>query len=342
MKKTKYFKQAVATIMAATFFMPTVAMAATGSTITKQKQFVSQTNDFHYDFAKTITENGKQYQLDEKSVTYQVVNNTESTAEHKVTIKGLYNKEDAKIKETVTVEENGDKKVYKHKDTEYQDTVIKNRTELVTATTDFDYAIKQPVAPTTKNTNYTDQKTGQVINCALSYKSMNVLEDWHWKNDVSIPVTFKVYDSDYYKLGTRYVPYNDNKPALKGYEKDMINYLNLSAKNYKITGVQWSGKVYTKNGVQYRNAIATGSRYVAKYQAVYESTVSLPDCAGFNAVARYTIAGNDQQGYTVLATATYNEIKNTVNPVVIIAAVVILALLLVLILYFAAKKRKQK
>ena len=153
----------------------------------------------------------------------------------------------------------------------------------------------------------------------------------------------EVYDSTFYMLNDRYIPYNDAKPALAGHEADILTVLNLPQESYHIPDFVCTGDVYTESGIQYRNATASGERYVAEYTAYYSDTVTLPDAEGYNALLSYSLdSGNTE--YTIKATAVYEKEDTFPVATVVVTVVSILAgiIAIVLILFLIAKKRKTK
>ena len=226
-------------------------------------------------------------------------------------------------------------------DVSYSDTVITNRTAEVESTTQSGYVISQPAAANSKTVNYADEQTGQTVTATLPLTSFQVTTPYHWESDVTVPMRVEVYDATFYMLNGRYVPYNDEKPALTGYETDILTVLNLPQESYRITDFLWTGDVYTENGIRYRDAVATGERYVAEYTAYYSDTVALPDAAGYNARLTYSLDSGDTE-YTIKATAVYEKEESfpVVTVVITVVSILVGIIAIVLILFLIAKKRK--
>jgi hypothetical protein len=347
------FKKALAAIMTlcvcvSIFSLPVVAATETPKgekDVVKTEQFTTtSTDEFHYDFAETIEENGAKYNL--KSVDYKVLNSVplqrEETVVHTVDYKNRYGR-DVSPAETVEIEKDGQQLTVELTDLEYTPTTITNRSEIVSAYTDFSYKTVTPEPAATKTITYHDEASGQDVVATLPFKELKEVDGWAWRSDVTIPIEFSLYDAAYYALGDKLIPYNDEKPALAGYETDLLNELGLDTDLYRITDVQWDGDPYYVGEVRYRKAIATGERYTANYIAVYESRVELPDVSGYNAVATYrnvVDVNSGEREYTVEATAVYEK-DNIVTYAVIgaVLGVVFLALLVVAILYIISRRR---
>lgn len=329
------------------------AMAAESSVavekndITVQEVFTTNTSDFFYDFEKTIEQDGKKYNL--KGVNYQTVsieNLTETqTVTHNVDSNNLYSK-NLVPEEKLIITQDGTEVEVTLTDITYTDTIIKNRTATLTAYNDYAYQTTKPEPAKTKTITYYDDATGQTLTKTLQFKEIKAEDGWAWRSDLSIPITFAFYDSEYYALGDKYVPYNDDKPALEGYESDLLNELNLDTSKYRITSIEWDGEKYQAGDITYRKAIAYGDRYTANYIAYYESTVSLPDAAGYNAVAHYegqATVLNGEKEYTVQATAVYTPDHTTELIVAgVVGGLIIIVLLVIAILYVISKKREKR
>lgn len=307
----------------------------------------TETEKFNYSFEKKIEKDGKKYEL--KGVNYRVIDSKPLDEAlpitHKVDYKDLYTKQ-ANAPETLTITQKGEAVDVKLKNVEYEETTITNRTETVSAYTDFDYKTVTPNPPKTKTVTYHDNGSQKDVQVTLDFKELKAEDDWKWINDVEIPMTFSLYDSAYYVLGDKYIPYNDEKPALQGHENDILKELKLDSQKYRITSVEWNGEPYMVGDVMYRKAVAHGERYAANYVAYYESNVSLPDAAGYNAVALYegegtTLSGRTQ--YTVEATAVYSPDYTTQAIVAgVVGGLILIALLVIAVLYIISKKQEKK
>ena len=156
-----------------------------------------------------------------------------------------------------------------------------------------------------------------------------------------------------------FIPYNEEIPAIDGFESVLLDSLSLSREQYRITGFQWTGEPYEQDGVFHRDATASGQRYAASYRAVYSGTVSLPDVPGYDAVATYTGTIQKPTGkteYTVKAVATYEKEPTSepeaqsqpntgLTPIQIVllsVAAFLLVVLVVGLLSILAKRRKKK
>lgn len=316
--------------------------------ITIEKTFTSNSADAKFEFDEEIKQDGKKYKF--KGASYDIVSQ-EALTENQiktetVDYKNLYQKEDVNAEDTITVNQDGKEITLNFKDVTYSDTVIENRTAKVTAYTDYDFKTVKPTPNQTKTVSYYDKATGQTVTRDLALKELKVKSDWAWRPDLTIPITFSFYDSEYYKLGDKYIPYNDKTPALNGYENDLLKELKLDPYKYRITSVEWDGAAFKSGDVLYRKAIAKGERYTANYVAYYESNINLPNANGYNAVANYETQITVPTGsveYTIKATAVYTPDNTTAIIVASVAGgIILIVLLVVAILYVLSKKQKKR
>ncbi|MDE6021805.1 MAG: hypothetical protein K2H01_12510, partial [Ruminococcus sp.] len=279
--------------------------------LVKREIFKTTDENKKYDFAESIEENGKKYNL--KAVNYEILSSEalmrEEVVENTVDYKDLY-KKDVTAAETLEIIKDGKPLTVNLKGVEYTPTIITNRTEIVSSFTDYSYKTVKPEPAETKTVTYHDYASGEDIISTLTFKELKEEDGWDWRNDVTIPITFTIYNAEYYALGDKLVPYNHEKPALSGYETDILNELKLDTEKYRINSFEWDEEPYYIGEVQYRKAVAKGERYAAHYIAVYESNVKLPDVPGYNAVAKYQNTVDVESGernYEMQATAIYTR-----------------------------------
>ncbi|WP_101698674.1 prealbumin-like fold domain-containing protein [Clostridium minihomine] len=302
-------------------------------------------------FPDTKEDNGQKYEL--QNVIYNIVTEKDilldTVVKRSVTYDNLY-KKDVEAPDILNLKENNINLDLKLSGIDYQNIMITGRKYNLTASTDYGYRSDIPKAIQQKNVEYQDSVTGQVVKATLSLVSVKATDDWTWKDDLTIPLVFSIYDAEYYKIGDKVVPYSAKAPALEGCETELLNVLKLSPQDYKISKFEWDGDPYDVDGVMHRKAKATGSRHVARYVASYSGTIPLPDAPGYNAIANYegTVKLPDTSGakeYTIEAIATYTQVtgfdfKKAVVPIMI--GLILLILLVVAILYISSQKKRKK
>ena len=176
----------------------------------------------------------------------------------------------------------------------------RNRTFIhLSAHTNFGYTTSLPSPGKTKSVSYRDEATEKTVTADLPLERMDTQTDWHWRDDVEIPITFTTYDANTYLLNGKEIPKQEESPALEGYESDLLEALGLSPDSYRITGYAWDGEPYTnEDGELCRNAVAYGQRYVIQCQAVFSGSVPLPpiEKETYRGTAVYTATAQQETG----------------------------------------------
>ena len=334
--------------------------SGTGESITREQEFVTVSKDFNASFEKTLEQPEGSYSL--KDIEYTVL--SEKKLEQPITVtqqveySGLL-EQNAEAPATITIDADGESITGKLTGIDYTPITITGRETSADAYTDYGLDVNEPKPPQTKEITYTDPETGKAVSAVLDFDHLEALDGFSWRSDVTIPLTFSYYDSFGYVLEDVFIPYNEEIPAIDGFESVLLDSLSLSREQYRITGFQWTGEPYEQDGVFHRDATASGQRYAASYRAVYSGTVSLPDVPGYDAVATYTGTIQKPTGkteYTVKAVATYEKEPTSepeaqsqpntgLTPIQIVllsVAAFLLVVLVVGLLSILAKRRKKK
>lgn len=153
--------------------------------------------------------------------------------------------------------------------------------------------------------SYENQKTGNKRTDFYPIKSKTVLKEM-WTDDFSAEVIFYTYDAEYYELGEYKIPSRKETPGLEGYEGELLKQLGLSAENYQIEQVVWTGEPYTnEEGILCRDAVATGRKKRKDFLAVYGGTVEVLA----EASKEESTDALEAEGETSASTGTDNEVK---------------------------------
>jgi len=117
-----------------------------------------------------------------------------------------------------------------------------------------------------------------------------------WENDFAFPVTFHMYDSGYYQLADQVIPYNEERPEFDGCEMLLLDMIGVSAAEYRITDILWSGSEYQNEaGEHCRDAFARGEKLVREIEAVYQGQAVIPGYQGWQTQAVYRPEQEDSQ-----------------------------------------------
>ena len=302
---------------------------------------------FDSEFETVVEQDGQKYNL--LRVTYSVTGEEPlerpEPITHKVTYPDLYT-QDAGAPEQLTIQKDGKDVTVTLTGISYTPQTITNRRHLVTAYTDYGYQVYTPTPDEQKNVNYYDEATGQYVPSVLDFKELQEVDGYAWRNDVSIPMTVSVYNAQFYAIGDKLVPYNEQAPAVQGFEADILRSIGLDPECYAIDNAAWMGAPYQSGETLCRDAVASGRRYAANYRALYESEVALPDAQGWTAVATYEGQSDILSGeteYTVEATAVYQRDDTVMTVIALsVAALILLAAIVILLLLLAKKRKIQK
>lgn len=167
-----------------------------------------------------------------------------------------------------------------------------------------------------------------------------------WIED-RILITYYEYDADTYLFRGYSIPHDDGKPALTGYEQDILASAGYDVQEWTVTDISWNGGTYESDGRICRNALAAIRKWQTGYMAVYKGAILHPAEKKVVYTALYKSQEEEMiegyHDYVVTATAAYQEVQDSVfTPLTMGISIVLLAVLLVLILYILTVKRKEK
>lgn len=300
-------------------FVSTALSYAANTDITKTDIFYSKTKNYNYAADKEIRQNGKTYKL--KNIKYELVADKGAEAKN---VK-LENLTEEKAPATKSFEVDG-KKVTFTLDTDATK-FEKNKKEGI-----YVYSARDPKNFKADQTRAVKDKDGNTFTGTLASVSKGAI----YRKPITIDGEFKGdVGSQYFyfaNTGTLW-PYNANAPVWNGYQADILNYLNLDASAYRITGGSWTGSRVSGNTL-IRTARFTGTSNVCDYTATY---VDGTDGDGYTANAVYL------SPYKVKAIATYEQAGlTTMQKVLIGAGILVLAIAIALILYFLKRKKREE
>lgn len=134
-----------------------------------------------------------------------------------------------------------------------------------------------------------DKERGQTVTAACPMEEQEVIRE-EWEDGFMFTVTFHTYEAGYYELADRLIPYNDERPELEGCEELLLELAGLSAEDYRVTHVQWSGETYQdETGNRCRDAAAFGQKLLRDYRVKYSGTAVFPEKQGWQTVAVYRL-----------------------------------------------------
>ena len=155
-----------------------------------------------------------------------------------------------------------------------------------------------------------------------------------YKLPVNIPGKFtgEADAEHFYFAGTGNLwPLNTNAPIWKGYEQDILTYLDLNPRSYTITGGKWTS-INNSNGYITRTASFTGTKNVCDYSCAY-SIEGGSDT--YTANATYS-------GYMIKVITTYESYMSLAKKIAIGVGFGVLAIAFATILAWIVKRKNKQ
>ncbi len=326
--------------------MPDNQLEITQEYVTTNSDFAGQ---YDKDFDTSIEQDGEKWNL--LQVSYTVSKETAlerlKPIRHIVTYDDLYEMR-VNVPKELTIIEDDNEVTVRLTNVEYTPKMITGRRHTVLSHTDYGLQVDTPNPAATMTVDYYDEQSKQTIKVELPFKELVELDGYSWRSDFSLPIKVSIYEAQFYAISDKLIPYNEKAPAIQGTEKEILLSAGLDPEKYVIDKAVWVGDPYQTGETTSRDALATGRRYAASYQAVYEGEIALPDAPGYIAAVTYEGESTIHSGkteYTVTAKALYQRddtafittvaLSISIGVLILLSAVVILLVLL-------AKRRKRK
>ena len=290
------------------------------------KSQIVKTYDFHpktasnltYDAPKTITEDGKKYELTD--VSYKI--NKKKTIEKVQTIT-TRSKDD--YPKTLTETISGKEVTLKATgDVDWKEV----RSEGVIRTQEYK---RQRDIPKTIKSTRTDAD-GNQMDITLE---LTDTENASRTEKFSAPAKFysPSPDGKLYMFNGKRVQIDGSTPTWSGYAADVKSYLGVNGNNYQITGGSWTGQAVKQGDRYVRTASFSGTKQVPLFRATYQETADTT--LQYQADVTYTYL-------TATATATYEPVINIAKIIAVGAGIAILIAAIIALLVLLAKRRKRK
>ena len=327
-----------------------IAWGATSLIKTKEYEIEAKDKKYQKDhiFDDVIIENGKLYKL--KDITYDL---KEEKPVMKKEVLMLSITSDAILATEKYVPEDkwvDDGVTFSLESTSKQETQIaSDYTQLVTGEDTYDYEVSQNAVPATKKVKTIDQQTNEEVEVICQFVSLVKGNDTN--RTMTFPVTYYNYNSDFYSYGGGLIPYSDEKPALDGYERQLLEEAGYSPAEWTITDIVWSGDAYDNNGVLQRDAIATCIGSQVHYTAKYEGVIKREAVKGYYYTSLYKgekeVSIQGTKVYKVVAKAKYElpsdkKTLSTTQKVLLGLGVIAFATGVIFMFYILSKKEKEK
>lgn len=329
------------------FLLPgNVARAATTDTIQKEIQYETTKKEDKRkdDFPEKIEQDGKTYIR--KQINYKTVK--EEAIKDKVTVflekkSNMLNQNEEYNPET-SIEEKGI--TYELMQTsEKKKTLQQGYTQTVTGWSLYESKADADRAAPTKRIKAEDERTGEdiYVTCQKTGSVKRTTDTWE---STYIDIVFIAYDAKHFIWNGIIVKKNAKEP-LKGYYKELLDSVGGNEKTYRIRNISWRGKSYkNKKGVLCRRARASVRKKVPHYRVDYAGVRTVKAVKGKVYTSIYTGLKEVDTGevkYFILASAVYEKVHESKNPIVVITLGICFVILIVVgILFLLSKRRKKK
>ncbi len=109
-----------------------------------------------------------------------------------------------------------------------------------------------------------------------------------WLPDFHFTAVFHSYDSDYYRLGEKKIPFNSSKPELGECGRELLTEIGADPERYQILDFAWQGEpYYDERGNFCRDALVTGKKKVDEYHVTYGGEALFYKTEGIKSIAVY-------------------------------------------------------
>ncbi len=151
--------------------------------------------------------------------------------------------------------------------------------------------------PESIDANLWDEDSGRSAVVMLPLESTQEANG-RWADGFIFPVTVWGYENGSFILGGETVQVKEEHP-FAGYESSLLELIGVDPAYYQIDTVEWSGAPQTgENGLIYRQATASGRKYVMDITAVYGGQAVIPEQPGMAYEAVYEKAAPESEPET--------------------------------------------
>jgi len=132
-----------------------------------------------------------------------------------------------------------------------------------------------------------DQGTGVTVEVKVPIIEKE-FTNWRWISGFQFPITVEEYDVGQFYLGDLIVTEGEGE-LFAGYEEKLLELIGVNPEYYKIEAIEWIADAWMgTDGLIYRQAMASGQKYVADCNARYGGMVVLPETPAMAWQAAYT------------------------------------------------------
>lgn len=153
-----------------------------------------------------------------------------------------------------------------------------------------------------------DKNTGVSVKAEVSAQT-TTFDNWRWIPGFEFIITVQQYDLGQFYLGDRIV--TEGEGALfAGYEEALLELIGVNPQYYQIENMEWIADAWVGDGgLVYRQAKASGQKYVADCSILYGGDVKLPktEAVAWQAIYSQNAYAEDYEQEAEPFTATAGE-----------------------------------
>ena len=272
----------------------------------EEYEFMSPTEHFNFTEApQTITESGRVY-TKKGEIKYEIIEEVpfygteEIELSRQVQKNGLSEQNDKLFPESLTVTDEGTEAILQRQSVQWTETTEKGGVSKKTRTINYGIHTEPPEAASEIDAEIDGEDR------KMQLKAVNQVTQWTWIKGHLADITLLSKDGFDLQLAA---------PQWQGNEEKILELLHLNPLNYILTGASW---LQSDNGGDSRRAQFVLDRYVARFEAVYQCEIQLPDNTIYNGSAIYSgkATREIEQGteYKVKATVTYQVPPDPTTP----------------------------
>ena len=173
---------------------------------------------------------------------------------------------------------------YRLKSCQMISSMTKEKTQDAETSIEYKAVEQADTLPERAEIEVTDEDTGLTVEAELPAADTE-FSNWRWVEGFQFPITVQQYDAGQFYLGDIVVTEsggNSHEGPFAGYEKELLELIGVNPDFYSIEFTEWTSEPWTgEDGLVYRQARASGQKYVADCKVTYKGTVTLPETPAY-------------------------------------------------------------
>lgn len=173
---------------------------------------------------------------------------------------------------------------YRLKSCQMISSMTKEKTQDAETSIEYEAVEQADTLPERAEIEVTDEDTGLTVEAELPAVDTE-FSNWRWMEGFQFPITVQQYDAGQFYLGDIVVTEREEnlyEGPFAGYDKELLELIGVNPDCYSIEFTEWTSESWTgEDGLVYRQARASGKKYVADCKVTYRGTVIFPEVSGY-------------------------------------------------------------